>query len=422
MKNYGLIIPEIKTREEGAEHLLGSKLRGFINEDGDWTKFLPVGELQNRGDFEPNSCVSHGSNSCIETLIKFKTGNELNYSDRALAIASDTNPNAGNNPHKVCETIRVILGALPEKDLPHDSSVKTLEQYYSGLTEPLKEKARTFWNSWKFSHEWITNPTKENLQTALRGGTVGVAVHAWQFQNGVYVFPQGASPNHWVQLVKYDGENPIVFDSYSDNDNTPFLKKLDKNYPFKLAKVYYLEPNTEAPPVSFKEWLKKQLDAIQAFINDYLRPSVNKVAPIKEGIDETPPPPAEPSGIEKLGKAIEKYENVNKSLNNPGGLRYSPFQSGFIIQSTTGKKLATFKTYVGGWGALMHQIRIVCNGTSPAYTKEAKTLGLNSCSELNIAQFLHIYAPRYENETEKYIRFIETSTGYPRSTKMKELL
>lgn len=127
--------------------------------------------------------------------------------------------------------------------------------------------------------------------------------------------------------------------------------------------------------------------------------------------------------IKSIAQAIEQYENVNLSLNNPGGLRSSPFQSGFITQSTTGKPLATFKTYEDGFNALVHQITIVCKGTSPAYNAEAKKAGLPNCSELTLAQFLGIYAPRYDqNNTDQYIAFVESKVNVKRSVKMKQFI
>jgi len=69
MKNYGFIPPEIDERD----FWLGSKKLGskVINEKGDWRPYLPVFEHQ-RKNFESNSCVSYGTTSALEILIKFQ--------------------------------------------------------------------------------------------------------------------------------------------------------------------------------------------------------------------------------------------------------------------------------------------------------------------------------------------------------------
>ena len=71
-KNYGLVIPSIKTREEGAEYILGSsKLKGeIINPSADWTWYLPAGELQ-AIRFETFGCTSFGTTHAIATLVNF---------------------------------------------------------------------------------------------------------------------------------------------------------------------------------------------------------------------------------------------------------------------------------------------------------------------------------------------------------------
>lgn len=115
-----------------------------------------------------------------------------------------------------------------------------------------------------------------------------------------------------------------------------------------------------------------------------------------------PPATYRPPSVQMLADAIEAHEGVRKELNNPGGLRSSPYQSGSITQSTTGKPLAIFPSYADGKKALIHQLTIVRDGTSPAYTAEAKKLGLSSCADLSVAQMIGIYAPASENNTKLY--------------------
>lgn len=253
IKNHGLIVPKIETREEGAEHLFGAikKLRGVvINPTGKWAKYLPQGELQNKGDFEPNACVSFGMNHAKQTLYKFVTGKDNNDSDRALAIGSDTDPARGNDPHKVAEYARAKLGFVREELLPFNDAVKTLASFYSPkpLTKDLIQEGNLFFKEYEFYHEWVfTSGTPESkrdlLKDALTKGTVCVSVRAWEHNGKYYTKKVGAPDSHWVQLVEYDDDGcPIVFDSYAESDSTPYLKTLDPLYDFGIAKIYYLIP------------------------------------------------------------------------------------------------------------------------------------------------------------------------------------
>ena len=288
---YGLIISKIETREEGAEHILGAmpKYRGrIINEVGDWSKFLPVGELQNKGKFEPSACASFAINNAKETQYKFLTGKDNNSSDRALAIGSETNPAQGNDPHKVSEYARKKLGFAPEDVLPFDSSVDTLEKFYSPnpLTSEIIARGNEFFNEYDFAHEWVFSSgtpeeKKAKLKEALKAGTVCVSVHAWNYENGRYTKPVGATDNHFVMLVKYENDCPVIFDSYAETDQSPYLKTLDPLYDFSIAKVFYLEPSK--PKL---DWIQSVINWIKSYL-PFLKKQVDAVAPINF---ELPPP------------------------------------------------------------------------------------------------------------------------------------
>ena len=261
MRNYGLIIPKIITKEQGAEHIFGSaNVRGVvINPSGNWRNFLPSGELQNRGLFEDNACASFGTNNAIETLVNFTEKRvDANYSDRALAIGSGTEPTEGADPHSVAEYARNTLGFADESVLPFNDSVKTLDEFYSPkpLTQSIIDAGNKWFKKYSFRHGWIWsgNPSPTTkitlLKDALQKGSVCVSVSAW-FQEKEYYKPIGYIDNHFVQLVKFDGENPVIFDSYADGDSDPFLKTLTPLYDFSVAKFYYL-----TPPVDFSLFQK----------------------------------------------------------------------------------------------------------------------------------------------------------------------
>lgn len=400
MRNYGLVIPKIETREEGAEHYLGSsKLEGgVINPLGDWGKYLPVGELQNKGKFEPNACISFAINNAKETLYKFLTGKDNDSSDRALAIGSDTNPNRGSDPHSVAEYARTKLGFVPEEALPFDESIQTLEQFYSPkpLPQSIIDTGNKFFNEYEFRHKWVwtgnltPNEKRILLQEALTKGTVCVSVSAW-FKNekGIYYKPEGTTDGHWVQLVSaHSLNNYLIFDSYAETDQTPYLKELDPLYDFQIAKIYYLFP---AQPTL--NWLQSILDWIASIIPfltkqvKEIKPSVPPTTPSvppepPKTIDDTSPPvpapdPPKNSKIELWAKAIQIEEGWfpgSRSYRNcnPGNLKASTLVQtlGSILAGFTGKDkdgFAIFSNYDSGFKALYQFLTFACRDNLKDY-------------------------------------------------------
>ena len=159
MKQYGLIIPEITTPEQGVEHFLGSKKLGtiVINPSGDWTQYLPTKEPQNTRDIETQNCSGFGTLNAIETLENFYQKGIYDHSDRAVGIAAGTKPYAGNDPHVVAETIRKQTVVMDEAVLPFSDDIKTPDQYY--LPNPLPidilAQGQPWADEWDLKHEWV---------------------------------------------------------------------------------------------------------------------------------------------------------------------------------------------------------------------------------------------------------------------------
>lgn len=243
----GFIPPEqIETREEGAEHVLGSS--GFagkvINPIGDWTPYRSEGERQNRG-FETNACTVFNSLERIEMLIFKATGVRVNYSERYVAnlavMKGILDPHSGANVHTVLELIRTTSGLLNEDKLPWDDNYYTVDQ---SLMADLLKAGPEWYKYWTLKHVWLWtgNPTPAQkrviIQDALTKGAVGVSVYAWiQGGDGYYVKPQGAVDGHWTGIDKATGTEPYeCSDSYE-----PFAKKLDPFFDFGFGKLYYIE-------------------------------------------------------------------------------------------------------------------------------------------------------------------------------------
>lgn len=390
--NHGFIEPVIKPED----YVFGDGKTGseVLQPTGQWDSFLPSDEYQSRPSLETYNCTSFGTTNLCEILLKRKYGVDINYSERFLGINAGTKP-PGNSPDKVADAIREY-GLLEDFRLPFSDEVKTVEEYYSPnpMTARLAEFGKEWLRNWVFKHSWVfTGGSLESKQyklaEALKDSPIGVSVYAWnQASTGLYEKPVGATDNHWCTLYGYEfGQYWKIFDHYDDTH-----KQLAWNYDFGFAKKINITKLDAQAIKSLQERLIELLKKVVAYFT----------GEIKKVQEATHTPPT----IPLLAKAIEAYENVRKELNNPGGLRWSPFQNGSITQSTTGKPLATFATYEDGFKALLYQITIVCKGTSPAYTLEAVKLGLTSCADLTIEQFLNIYAPRHENQTPAYVNYV----------------
>jgi hypothetical protein len=292
IKNHGLIIPEIV---EGDHYVLGgySKIKGeVINPKGSYRAWLPIKEFQNIRGIETQSCTCFATNNALETLINFKFGIQANYSDRALAIASDINPYIGGDPHNVAECIRKYFGAVDEAILPFSDDIKSPDDYIKPkpLPKEIISKGAEWIDNWEFFHQWVfakgisIEDKHKALKEALTKGTVCVSVTAWIYDNdnNVYTKPIDGLDTHWCQLFEYDEEGyPIVFDSYDG-----FIKKLSKTYDFNIAKVYYLNKReNKINPIlqAIINIIKKILDIDQEIINKNVL--VKPVVPI---IDTSP--------------------------------------------------------------------------------------------------------------------------------------
>lgn len=126
------------------------------------------------------------------------------------------------------------------------------------------------------------------------------------------------------------------------------------------------------------------------------------------------PPKKEMTETKKIiawANAIKEFEGWNPGSlsyrnNNPGNLRYSPFEIG------KNKNFSVFKTYDDGWKALLHQLQIAADGRSSVYKPG-----------MSLLQFFKLYAPAHDdNDPDRYARFVADYIGVPPTTKIKELI
>jgi len=164
-KSYGLLI-EPRDPLDFCYTLGASKIHKEVRrEDGNWTKDLPDGEIQQRSGFESFSCVSFGTLNIAEILQWVKFGIRANYSDRFLSTMSETT-NQGNDPKTVAGTFR-HAGAVPEADWPFTNETDTFDKFHAPPPISVRNTGIQWLKNYEIGYEWVT-PTPENLMEELR--------------------------------------------------------------------------------------------------------------------------------------------------------------------------------------------------------------------------------------------------------------
>lgn len=209
-----------------------------------WGDSKPDPEHQAKNGFDSENCSNYGTHNCLETLAQFKGYDDFpkDCSERYSGCLTGTTP-TGNDPHYVIETIRDVIGVVPEADLPFTDDIADWASYYTlQAAQWLLPLGKQILNLFRITHEWVFQggvwtgkPAK--LMDALQYGPVAVSVRAWQSRHGKYFKDDGDPDNHWVQLLDYDENTSwTVYDDYDG-----FVKVLEWHYDFYMAKVYYMD-------------------------------------------------------------------------------------------------------------------------------------------------------------------------------------
>jgi hypothetical protein len=184
-----------------------------------------VFESQEKG-YETFGCTVWGGLNQIETMHKYLYGEELNFSDRFNYVQVGIRP-PGANPQNSYESFRND-GLVLEKNVLYPESYETFIKDNFSTTVYAEAQDWMKWHS--FNHDWIVSPTKEVLKKNLVKCPLGIAVTAWIEEDGLYV-DKGQPNTHWTVLYGFDGDIPLVFDSY-DNSH----KRLHPDHRISYAK------------------------------------------------------------------------------------------------------------------------------------------------------------------------------------------
>lgn len=173
---------------------------------GDWRPFLVTEERQYSPYADAMDCVSESFTNVAEIQIKQQTGEEVNFSARALAKLSGTT-RSGNYLYKVADEAR-NFGLLLEEEWPTPPNF-TWESFYADIPNSILAKRKKY----DIGYEWVT-ADKGSLEYHLKHAPIQIIITK-------------LNPNHAVTLVAIEGDTAFYFDSYP-----PHLKKI------KLADLY----------------------------------------------------------------------------------------------------------------------------------------------------------------------------------------
>lgn len=127
------------------------------NPSGDWTSYLPPGELQYSMHGDSMACVTFSALNVLEAQIKFLTGESIDHSDRFTAKMSKTTPQ-GNTLQNVWNSIRndgVVLES--EWPQPKDFDWNT---FYAEIPQEVKNRAFKY----DIAYEWMPTTREAMLQ------------------------------------------------------------------------------------------------------------------------------------------------------------------------------------------------------------------------------------------------------------------
>ena len=265
LRHYGLKLDKLRN----SDYIFGASplTPEILQENGDWSSFLPYKEIQNLNEIETYACVPFTILNCLEIIIKRKYGEDKNFADRFLAAISGTGA-GGNSANVVCEFLRK-LGMVPQEVWPFDEKIKTFEEFYAPIPDEIYALAKEFLAEYEFKYEFV--PTdNESIKKALQSSPLLLSVSAWYQKDGKYFQPEGVENNHATTLVAIkEGEYKRVFDSYADGEGDPYLKDYDWNAKHAVIIRFHInrKENDTFLPEKETNWLVDLLKALgYAFI------------------------------------------------------------------------------------------------------------------------------------------------------------
>ena len=244
MTHFGFIEEDVKITEE--DYKFGYSLeRKTLVPDGNWEPFLPKYEGQ-ATIYETWACTVYAGQNQIETYLKKVFGTDENYSERYNYILANIKE-PGASPTDAYETFRK-KGLINDTELPYSN---TYEEFVTPKPMDIKhlEEGKKWLQTYDYKHEWVrSNDMHAIIKHALRYSTIAVSVSAWFLKDGLYV-DMGVPNNHFVLCYGFDGDVPLIFDSYDQSK-----KRLSPNHTIKFAKRILLKKRVKSFSVIKTRW------------------------------------------------------------------------------------------------------------------------------------------------------------------------
>ena len=223
-ENYGLKLGGISP----LDYKWGTLSGATINQNGDWTDYLPIYEPQMFSSGEdPDGCHIWGTQNCLETYLKLLTNKNYNFSERVVYIGTNSTK-GGGDPFQSGEWMRKN-GVVDEEVLPMTTNYA---DYIvpNPLPQYILDRCRLFIDEFEIKQEYVWNDLyypltliekQSRVTEALKLSPLGVSVPAWVMDSdGNYFRPAGMQDNHWCMLFKETESVYYIFDSYDQSIKT----------------------------------------------------------------------------------------------------------------------------------------------------------------------------------------------------------
>lgn len=196
------------------DYVLGSNdprnLGQIIQDDGDWTPFLPaVNEIQRLNNPDPKTgetdtdwCTIFSDDEVDETIHKKKYGTEINISDKFVAVGSGTVRGQGNSM-KAASEFKRTKGILFEDEKPFNRD-GTMDEAYSLNTQADNDLAATRLQTYDFGYLGVNGVGQQSLIDAKKVSPLKVAVEGRYVMDGNgRMINTGTNYNHAVIIFNH---------------------------------------------------------------------------------------------------------------------------------------------------------------------------------------------------------------------------
>jgi superoxide dismutase len=202
-------------------------------EKGFWINHIPVYEVQNNFNIDKKDCTAMATDNAIETDVKEQTGEEVNISDRFVAVIAG-NTESGNYVHYPIEAI-MKKGFVFESEYPEEykNSPATYKEFIQAIPQNILDKALKTLDKYLFNREFVINNDSENLYQRLHESPLKATVRYASSEDPEEILNPSGKHNHDIVIVsaKY-GSYWVIYDSYERQRGKGTLKRYAWNYQF----------------------------------------------------------------------------------------------------------------------------------------------------------------------------------------------